>query len=604
MSDSKRLSWRSDTGRPPPRCGRNSKTVFEGIAPSFRRFVGVGQSGARTWPRALRRLQAFARCTNRRSGSCSRATASWLRSSTAACNASPACSINSYLSVFTGAAENLARRACDLCVRARARHPSERDRTGPARDDAGAASICRRCCSPLRIRTVSCPGNSTPWSAICRSSATGRSSPTSAPVHRMAKAVAIIPVGHDFPPFSANKGGSIDGSKIFLLTFDLAFQIQEQLRALEAGARSPPASAKDPAARLQYVTLLKRLLRQWAIPPARQFNRLPSRARVVMCAGLVRRLAIQPRRPCGRRARATGLPPMTQLPGDQPHARGLRAAPDRPQPDVAAHRRPDRAARRRPYRLAGRHGALVSQHAEGAAASNSAASFSPTARKRGSGVRWRKRWTEAFPRSLYCPEDRAPSGPEASPPQILVPAGAFQVEQGISLKRGSDTGLRRLAEAGRARPGIRAVRFRPRRLTRVEFHARISDDSPAAIGDRIDRRAGAHVGSLWKPCSAPVRPGGSWLALKALPLALVWLGIARAEAPSFAANRVAALALLFRGGDRARSDRAGPACGRGGIRRRALRRGLCRAAALVSQRTLRTFSSSPPTHARAAALSA
>ena len=25
------------------------------------------------------------------------------------------------------------------------------------------------------------------------------------PVHRMAKAVAIVPVGHDFPPFSANK---------------------------------------------------------------------------------------------------------------------------------------------------------------------------------------------------------------------------------------------------------------------------------------------------------------------------------------------------------------------------------------------------------------
>jgi hypothetical protein len=50
------------------------------------------------------------------------------------------------------------------------------------------------------------------------------------PVHRMAKAVAIVPVGHDFPPFSANKGGSIEGSKLFLLTFDLAFQIQEQLR--------------------------------------------------------------------------------------------------------------------------------------------------------------------------------------------------------------------------------------------------------------------------------------------------------------------------------------------------------------------------------------
>ena len=59
------------------------------------------------------------------------------------------------------------------------------------------------------------------------------------PVHRMAKAVAIIPVGHDFPPFSASKGGSIEGSKIFLLAFDLAFQIQEQVRKLEAGGDYP-----------------------------------------------------------------------------------------------------------------------------------------------------------------------------------------------------------------------------------------------------------------------------------------------------------------------------------------------------------------------------
>ena len=65
-----------------------------------------------------------------------------------------------------------------------------------------------------------------------------------APVHRMAKAVAIIPVGHDFPPFSASKGGSIEGSKIFLLAFDLAFQIQEQVRKLEAGGDFPPTSAR------------------------------------------------------------------------------------------------------------------------------------------------------------------------------------------------------------------------------------------------------------------------------------------------------------------------------------------------------------------------
>jgi hypothetical protein len=59
------------------------------------------------------------------------------------------------------------------------------------------------------------------------------------PVHRMAKAVAIIPIGHDFPPFSASKGGAIEGSKFFLLAFDLAFQIQEQVRKLESGGDYP-----------------------------------------------------------------------------------------------------------------------------------------------------------------------------------------------------------------------------------------------------------------------------------------------------------------------------------------------------------------------------
>jgi cyclic-di-GMP-binding protein len=106
------------------------------------------------------------------------------------------------------------------------------------------------------------------------------------PVHRLAKAVAIVPVGHDFPPFSANKGGNTEGSKLFLLTFDLAFELQEQIRALEAGGTLPREAGNDPEGRHRYVSLLKRLLRQWAIPPARQFNRLPSRARVAMCAGL------------------------------------------------------------------------------------------------------------------------------------------------------------------------------------------------------------------------------------------------------------------------------------------------------------------------------
>ncbi len=167
-----------------------------------------------------------------------------------------------------------------------------------------------------------------------------------APVHRMAKAVAIVPVGHDFPPFSANKGGSIEGSKLFLLTFDLAFQIQEQIRALEAGGEVPAGIGRDAGARLQYVTLLKRLLRQWAIPPARQFNRLPSRARVVTCAGLHGVWQYSRGVHAGVSAAPDRAAADGELPGDQPHARGLRAAPDRFGADGAAHRRARRAAHR------------------------------------------------------------------------------------------------------------------------------------------------------------------------------------------------------------------------------------------------------------------
>jgi hypothetical protein len=107
------------------------------------------------------------------------------------------------------------------------------------------------------------------------------------PVHRMAKAVAIVPVGHDFPPFSANKGGAVDGTKLFLLTYDLAFTLQEQVRKLETGSDPPVGFRRDIAQRSRNLALLRRLLRQWAIPPARQFSRLPSRGRVVATAGFL-----------------------------------------------------------------------------------------------------------------------------------------------------------------------------------------------------------------------------------------------------------------------------------------------------------------------------
>ncbi len=107
-----------------------------------------------------------------------------------------------------------------------------------------------------------------------------------APVHRMQKAVAIVPVGHDFPPFSANKGGSVQGAKLFLLTYDLAFHLQAQVRQIEAGGDIPPGLARDNALRPRHLALLKRMLRQWAIPPARQFGRLPSRGKVRVFIGL------------------------------------------------------------------------------------------------------------------------------------------------------------------------------------------------------------------------------------------------------------------------------------------------------------------------------
>ena len=46
---------------------------------------------------------------------------------------------------------------------------------------------------------------------------------------------------------------------------------------------------------------------------------------------------------------------------------------------------------------------------------------------------------------------------------------------------------------------------------------------------------------LWELWLAPLRPGGSWLALKALPLMLLWPGLARG---SRRVGTVAALVLL------------------------------------------------------------
>jgi hypothetical protein len=275
------------------------------------------------------------------------------------------------------------------------------------------------------------------------------------PVHRMAKAVAIVPVGHDFPPFSANKGGSIDGSKLFLLTFDLAFQIQEQLQALEGGGDVPAGIGRDPTARLQYIALLKRLLRQWAIPPARQFNRLPSRARVVTCAGLPGIWQYSRGVHAGVQ-RPAGLPPMAncQVINHTPAGYALRQIDSVP----AAMRIGELVA----LRIEGRTGLQVAM----------VRWFRNTLK--GSGLEFGCELLSDNPEAaaaapeggtdglltpvVVLPEDN-PGNPDGTPPQVLVPASTFALEQAITLRRGGSTGFAVLTKLVEQGPGFELYEF-------------------------------------------------------------------------------------------------------------------------------------------------
>jgi hypothetical protein len=276
-----------------------------------------------------------------------------------------------------------------------------------------------------------------------------------APVHRMAKAVAIVPVGHDFPPFSANKGGSIDGSKLFLLTFDLAFQLQEQLRALEAGGDVPSGIGKDPAARLQYVSLLKRLLRQWAIPPARQFNRLPSRARVVMCAGLAGVWQYSRGVHAGVAQPPSGLPPMAncQVINHTPAGYALRQIDSVP----AALRIGELIA----LRIEGRSSLQVAMvrwfrntmKASGLEFGCELLSDSPEA----AAAAAEDAKEGSLQPAVVLPEEANNQGDTSA--QIIVPAGAFSLEQAITLRRGSTTGFAVLTKLVEQGPGFEIYEF-------------------------------------------------------------------------------------------------------------------------------------------------
>ena len=275
------------------------------------------------------------------------------------------------------------------------------------------------------------------------------------PVHRMAKAVAIVPVGHDFPPFSANKGGNAEGTKLFLLTFDLAFELQEQIRALEAGAALPREAGNDADARGRHVALLKRLLRQWAIPPARQFNRLPSRAQVAICAGLsgVWHYSRGTQHPAPNGT--SSPPPMTQCQVVN-HTTGgyaLRQVDGTPTPlrvgDLIALRVEGRdglqVAMVRWFRntLSGsvlEFGCeLLSDAPEAAAA---AAEDAPE--------------SHLMP-VLVLPEETHDA--DAPAPQLAAPAGAFALEQAVSLRRRSGSGFAVLTKLVEQGPGFDLYEF-------------------------------------------------------------------------------------------------------------------------------------------------
>ena len=275
------------------------------------------------------------------------------------------------------------------------------------------------------------------------------------PVHRMAKAVAIVPVGHDFPPFSANKGGNAEGTKLFLLTFDLAFELQEQIRAMESGATLPREAGSDADARVRHVALLKRLLRQWAIPPARQFNRLPSRAHVAMCAGLPG---------VWHYTRGSDHPPPNGVPPPPPMTRcqvvnhtaggyALRLI----DPAAAPLRVGDLIA----LRVEGREGLQVAMvrwfrnTLSGAVLEFGCELLSDAPEAAAAAA-------EHAPESLLMPVLVLPeeqNDAEAPAPQLAAPAGAFTLEQAVSLRRRGGSGFAVLTKLVEQGPGFDLYEF-------------------------------------------------------------------------------------------------------------------------------------------------
>jgi hypothetical protein len=201
------------------------------------------------------------------------------------------------------------------------------------------------------------------------------------------------------------------------------------------------------------VALLRRLLRQWAIPPARQFNRLPSRARVVMCAGLAGVWQYSRGAHADVASVPSGLPTMNacQVINHTPAGYALRQID-------AVHA---------PLRI----GDLIALRVEGRSALQVAMLRWFRNTLRGSGLEFGCELLSDNPQAAAARAEDAPHSPllpavvlpehgeDGPAPMVLVPAKSFEIEQAIALQRGNRANtavLTKLVEQG---PGFELYEY-------------------------------------------------------------------------------------------------------------------------------------------------
>lgn len=107
------------------------------------------------------------------------------------------------------------------------------------------------------------------------------------PVHRMASALAVVPISSDQPPMAARKVDVPEYAvALYLHCYDVVFAINRHVQELEAGTAWPATTVADTITQPQYLNFVERLLREWGVAPTRQEMRSAGNRGVTICAGL------------------------------------------------------------------------------------------------------------------------------------------------------------------------------------------------------------------------------------------------------------------------------------------------------------------------------